>query len=65
MGMPEVLVYAIEGRTQDQKRKLVKSVTEAVCDSYAVAPDTVTIILVDTPKSMRAKAGVLLSDKTG
>jgi 4-oxalocrotonate tautomerase len=63
--MPEVFVYAVEGRSQDQKRKLVKSITDAVCDSYNVAPDAVAIILVDTPKSMRATAGVLLSDKSG
>ncbi len=62
--MPEVFVYAIEGRSIEQKRSLVKKITDAVVEDYKVQPDAVAVILIDTPKSMRAKAGVLLSDKT-
>jgi len=62
--MPEVFVYAIEGRSIEQKRSLVKKITDAVCEDYKVQPDAVSVILIDTPKHMRAKAGVLLSDKT-
>lgn len=62
--MPEVFVYAIEGRSIEQKRSLVKKITDAVVEDYKVGPDAVSVILIDTPKSMRAKAGVLLSDKT-
>lgn len=63
-GMPEVFVYAIEGRSIEQKRSLVKKITDAVVEDYRVAPDAVSVILIDTPRSMRAKAGVLLSDKS-
>jgi len=28
--MPEIYIYAVEGRTMDQKRALVKDVTDAV-----------------------------------
>jgi 4-oxalocrotonate tautomerase len=62
--MPEVFVYAIEGRSIEQKRSLVKKITDAVVEDYKVGPDSVSVILIDTPKSMRAKAGVLLSDKS-
>ncbi|MBL8705555.1 MAG: tautomerase family protein [Rhodospirillales bacterium] len=62
--MPEVFVYAIEGRSIEQKRSLVKKITDAVVEDYKVGPDAVSVILIDTPKSMRAKAGVLLSDKS-
>jgi len=62
--MPEVFVYAIEGRSIEQKRSLVKKITDAVVEDYKVGPDSVSVILIDTPRSMRAKAGVLLSDKT-
>lgn len=62
--MPEVFVYAIEGRSIEQKRSLVKKITDAVVEDYKVTPDTVSVILIDSPRSMRAKAGVLLSDKS-
>jgi 4-oxalocrotonate tautomerase len=62
--MPEVFVYAIEGRSIEQKRSLVKKITDAVVEDYKVGPDSVSVILIDTPRSMRAKAGVLLSDKS-
>ncbi len=62
--MPEVFVYAIEGRSIEQKRSLVKKITDAVVEDYKTQPDSVSVILIDTPRSMRAKAGVLLSDKS-
>ena len=45
--MPEVYIYAIEGRTLDQKRKLVKEVTEAVARNLDVAEDAVLIQLLE------------------
>ncbi len=44
--MPEVYIYAIEGRTIDQKRKLMKEVTEAVARNLDVAEDAVCIQLL-------------------
>jgi len=39
--MPEVVVYAIEGRSVDQRRGLVKDITNAVTKNYGVPADTV------------------------
>jgi 4-oxalocrotonate tautomerase len=60
--MPRVIVQAVEGRTTEQKRDLVKSITEAVVNSYGVEPKTVTIVIEDIPRANFAKAGVLASD---
>lgn len=60
--MPRVIIEAVEGRTPDQKRELVKSVTDAVVSAYAVEPKTVTVVLQDIPKGNFAKAGVLYSE---
>ncbi len=37
--MPEVYVYAVEGRTLDQKRALIKDITDAVARNFKVDPE--------------------------
>ena len=61
--MPEIYVYAIEGRTIDQKRALVKEITHAVVRNFNVGPDVVMVQIVESPKASKAKGGVLFSDK--
>ena len=61
--MPEVYIYAVEGRTLDQKRKLVREVTEAVARNFEVAEDTVLIQLLESSREAKAKGGVLFSDR--
>ena len=61
--MPEVVVYALEGRTLDQKRGLMKDITTAVVKNSGVATEAVTITLVETPKINKAQGGVLFADK--
>ena len=61
--MPEVYIYAIEGRTIDQKRRLVKEVTEAVARNLDVPEDAVLIQLLESSRDAKAKGGVLFSDR--
>ena len=61
--MPFIHVYAYEGRTIDQKRRLVKGITEATCAAYGVPPETVHVYIFDQKKSDAAHAGVLASDE--
>jgi 4-oxalocrotonate tautomerase len=61
--MPIVQIDFLEGRTVEQKRELAKKVTQAVCESANCAPESVTIILRDLPKTDIAKAGTLMCDK--
>jgi len=60
--MPTVIVEADEGRTIEQKRGLVKDITDAVCRNYKVPPEAVTILLHEQKKENRGKAGKLASD---
>lgn len=61
--MPIVQIDLIEGRTIEQKRELVKRVTEAICQTANCPADAVTIVLRDAVKQNIAKAGVLMLDK--
>lgn len=60
--MPEVVVYALEGRSVDQKRGLMKDITSAVVKNFGVGAEQVVITLVETPKTDKAKGGVLFSE---
>lgn len=60
--MPIVIVEADEGRTVEQKRALVKDITEAVCKNFRVEPQTVTILIHEQKKENRGRAGKLAID---
>jgi 4-oxalocrotonate tautomerase len=63
--MPEVVVYIIEGRSIEQKRGLVKDITDAVVKNAGAPRDAVTVSLVETAKTSKAKGGVLFSEMPG
>jgi 4-oxalocrotonate tautomerase len=60
--MPEVVVYLAEGRTQEQKKGLMLDITAAVVKNCNVTPDLVTVSLMETPRTNKAKGGVLFSE---
>jgi 4-oxalocrotonate tautomerase len=60
--MPEVYVHAVKGRTLEQKRALVKDITDAVVKNFSVAPEVVTISIIETEPTAKAKGGVLFSE---
>ncbi len=61
--MPEVYVHAVEGRTLDQKRALVKAITDAVVRNFNVKPEAVMVQIMESPKELKAKGGFLFSDR--
>ncbi len=60
--MPLVTVKAIEGRTIEQKRGLVKDITEAVIKNFNVGPEAVTVVIRENSRENFAKAGKLSID---
>ena len=60
--MPLIIIEADEGRTVEQKRGLVKDITDAVCKNYQVPPEAVSILMHEGKKENRAKAGKLAID---
>ena len=61
--MPLITVKAIEGRTIEQKRGLVKDITEAVVKNFNAKPETVTVDIIEYTKENFAKAGRLFIDR--
>ncbi len=61
--MPEVVVYLAEGRSAEQKKSLMKDITDAVVKNTGVTSDAVTVSLMETPKANKAKGGVPFSER--
>ena len=61
--MPEVYVHAVEGRTLDQRRALIKDITDAVVRHFKVDPEVVMVQIMESPKTHKAKGGVLFSER--
>ena len=60
--MPEVVFYALGGRSVEQKRALIKDFTDAVVKNYKVEPSAVVVTLVESDKQDKMKGGVLFSE---
>ena len=60
--MPLIIVHADEGRTVEQKRGLVKDITEAVCKNFDVPAQAVSIMIKEGKKENRGRAGKLAID---
>ena len=56
--MPEVFVHAVEGRTPEQKRALMKEITDAVVRNFDAPPEAVVVTMVESPKVNKTRAGV-------
>lgn len=61
--MPIIHVHMFEGRTVEQKRKLVAAMTDAVVSSLGAKPDAVRIVIHDMAKQDYAIGGVLTADQ--
>ncbi len=61
--MPIVTIAMYEGRSQDQKRELIKGVTEVVCRVTGNTPDAVHVLIDDVKRENWAIGGILGSDR--
>jgi len=61
--VPEVIVYAVAGRTAEQKKALMKDITDAVVKNFGAKPDGVTVQIVESPKDSKAKGGVPFTER--
>ena len=60
--MPILEVKMLEGRSDDQKRTLVKELTNVICNTIDSKPEKVRVIITEMPKDHYGIAGVLASD---
>ena len=61
--MPEVYVHAVKGRTPEQKRALMKDITDAVVRNFSVPIDAVVVAIVECEPNCKAKGGVPFSER--
>jgi 4-oxalocrotonate tautomerase len=61
--MPEVIVHIAEGREPAEIRAMMKDITDAVAKNLNAKPETVTVSVIQTPKSLKMKGGVLFSER--
>lgn len=61
--MPFISVKMLEGRSKEQKRELVKSITDAVVDICGVKPEGTMVVIEEYPRDHWATGGVLISER--
>jgi 4-oxalocrotonate tautomerase len=60
MPIAEVLIF--EGRTDDEKRLILREVTDAIVRSTGAEPERVRVILKEIPTMHFSVAGVAIAD---
>ena len=61
--MPHVHITWLEGRTHEQKKKIVERITEVLQEEGGAKPEKTQISIVDVPKTNFAIGGVLVADQ--
>lgn len=60
--MPILQVELLKGKTIEQKREMVKKITDAVTESLSCPKEVVSIIIREMEWENFAKAGILKAD---
>ncbi len=61
--MPEVHLYMAAGRTDEQKKAVMLDITRAVVDNLGVAPEVVTVQIVEAPLTDKMKNGQTFAER--
>ena len=56
--MPEVVVFAVAGRTAEQKKNLMKDISDAVVKNFNVPAERVVVQIVESAKSSKMRGGI-------
>lgn len=60
--MPIITIDLIEGRTREQKARIVQEITDTLVRVAGAKPENVRILITDRSKDNLAMGGKLLSD---
>jgi 4-oxalocrotonate tautomerase len=60
--MPNITIEIFRGRTLDQRRQLVKGITDAAVEALGIAPEGVRITFFEIERHDLARGGRLFSD---
>lgn len=61
--MPEIVVYAVEGRTHEQKKALMQKITDAVHETFGAPMDRIVVQIVESKADNKTRGGVLYSER--
>jgi 4-oxalocrotonate tautomerase len=61
--MPEIIVYAVEGRSAEQKKALMRDITDAVVRNYGVPAERVVVQIVESRKDSKSRGGIPFSEQ--
>jgi 4-oxalocrotonate tautomerase len=61
--VPIVQIDMLEGRDREKKRKLIRMVTDAVCEALGAKPESVRIIIREMHPDHYGVAGVPASER--
>lgn len=56
--MPEILVHAAAGRSPEQKKALMRAITDAVVVHFGVVPERVIVQIVEAPLENKSRGGI-------
>ncbi|WP_421760346.1 tautomerase family protein [Devosia sp.] len=61
--MPEIIVYAVEGRSAETKKALMADITAAVVKNFAVPAENVVVQIVESPRDSKSRGGIPFSER--
>lgn len=60
--MPFAQIYILEGRTEEQKRRVIEKVTDALCEAVDANREAVRVMILEVPKSQWGIGGKSAKD---
>lgn len=60
--MPVVTIQMAEGRSLEQKRRVVQDITRSLAETFQIDPGMVTVLIQELKRENIAKSGILLSE---
>ena len=61
--MPHIQITLLEGRTPEQKRRIVRRITDTIVEEAGTTADSVSIAFVEVSSADFARNGILALDK--
>ena len=61
--MPEVHVYMAEGRTDEQKKNMMRDITKALVDNLECPPEVVTVQIIESKWTDKMKGGKTFAER--
>jgi 4-oxalocrotonate tautomerase len=61
--MPHVQITWVEGRSAEQRRRVVERVTQALIEDGRAKRENIHVAFLDVPATNYAEAGVLVADQ--